>query len=208
MRTLYLSFILLCVCAKANAQSYYKELTTDRVTINKPDEIITAYTKPAKGEVTAEPEREYVWYSAGRIHNTQGGYSGKLLNGGYSSQYPGKNLKEQGEYSNGLKNGEWRSWYQNGKLKEISIWCNGVKHGRFSEFDENGNLLKSGSYRNGLLHGDVASFNGKDSSTVAYYKNGKPAVKKKLNISAKKMVPGFLKKKQKAKKEGEPDNKN
>ncbi len=208
MRTICLSFILLCLFMKADAQSYYKELTTDRVTINKPDEIITAYTKPARGEISAEPEREYTWYSAGRIHRTQGGYSGKPLNGEYSAQYPGKNLKEQGEYLNGLKNGEWRSWYENGKLKDINVWHNGVKHGMFSEYDQNGNLLKSGSYRNGLLHGDVTSFNGKDSSTVAYYKNGELAVKKKLHISAKKMVLGFLKKKEKAKKEEEPDNKN
>ncbi|PWG78043.1 toxin-antitoxin system YwqK family antitoxin [Pararcticibacter amylolyticus] len=175
--------------------SQYSDIIINKVTINNPGETISASVKPQKGRVRTDPDKQYTWYSAGKLHVTQGGFSGKLLNGPYSSWYEDKNLKEKGEFRGGLRQGTWNTWAENGVLRETVTWWAGVRDGKFSEYDSTGKLLKKGSYRNGLLHGDLWTYVSKDSSTVSYYRNGKPAVKKKIKLNVKKLVPGFLKKK-------------
>ncbi len=192
MKPFCLSAVLLLFTCTLYGQSYYKDLVTDRVTITGPDSTVSAFVKPVKA-VKTRPEKYYWWYSANRITVTQGGYSGKLLNGPYTAYYPDKNLKEQGGFLAGLKEGKWSSWNENGILRETVYWESGVKDGSFSEYDEKGNLLKSGYYRNGLQDGNVTSYLGKDSTSVTYYKKGQPAVKKKIHLHPGKLVPGFLK---------------
>jgi antitoxin component YwqK of YwqJK toxin-antitoxin module len=68
----------------------------------------------------------YYWYSANSIHSTQGGFSGKLLDGEYDEYYPDKGLKEQGLFKKGLKSGTWKDWNADGTLKAEANWKNGV----------------------------------------------------------------------------------
>jgi hypothetical protein len=168
--------------AAVTGQSYYKDISVNKVTITSADQTIVAYTEPVKGEVNRDPAKSFFWYSGNQINRTQGGFSGKLLNGPYAVYYPGKNLKEQGQFKNGLQQGEWRSWYMNGKLKEISRWRNGVKAGRFEEFNEQGLISRSGRYGGGELQGKVRIYSSKDSSSSIIYKDGlvqtKPAKKR------------------------------
>jgi hypothetical protein len=74
---------------------------------------------------STKPKLLYYWFSGNMIHVTQGGYSGKLLNGQYTEYYPDKNLKEQGAYKKGLKDGVWKSWNDDGSLAVAITW----KHG-------------------------------------------------------------------------------
>lgn len=198
MRNFYLSVVLFLSVLYVQGQSYNKELVLDRITVNESEQTITAFTKPVKAEFSPLPDRNYSWFSAGRIKSTQGGFSGKLLNGPYSVFYPDKNLKEKGQYAKGLKQGAWSAWNENGNLSAILNWDRGIRNGRFKEYDTSGTLIKSGKYHKGLLHGEIKTYQGQDSTAVVFYKNGKPAVKKKSNIKWKKLVPAFLKKKDKA----------
>ncbi|BAU54904.1 toxin-antitoxin system YwqK family antitoxin [Mucilaginibacter gotjawali] len=69
----------------------------------------------------------YYWYNASRVHSTQGGYSGQLLNGLYTEYYPNRNLKEQGVFKKGLKDGLWKSWNKDGTLKQATNWHKGIE---------------------------------------------------------------------------------
>lgn len=68
----------------------------------------------------------YFWYDANLIHSTQGGYSGKLLNGEYAEYYLNKNLKEKGSFKKGLKDGDWRIWNEDGTLAQRATWKKGM----------------------------------------------------------------------------------
>jgi len=81
-------------------------------------------TEDASGLKT---DRRYTWFDKGAIGNTQGGYSGKLLHGVYTSWYlPSKQLKEKGEYVYGLKEGIWLYWAESGQIRETENWKKGV----------------------------------------------------------------------------------
>lgn len=174
MRYVILIILLLYFASTGRAQSYYR--LNDKVTINSPEGTLTAFTKPVKRAIRVENHKFYYWYSANEIRNTQGGYSGKVLNGSYSASYINKNLKEQGEFKKGLRTGRWKAWYANGKLKETTFWKSGLKQGAFSQYAEDGSIQKSGDYKNGELHGKVTSYI-KDSIQVSHYKKGQLIVK-------------------------------
>lgn len=71
-------------------------------------------------------DRFYSWYDKGIIGSTQGGYSGKLLHGDYTSHYSGtKQLSTKGEYKMGLKTGKWKRWDTEGNLLEVQRWRKG-----------------------------------------------------------------------------------
>lgn len=69
----------------------------------------------------------YYWYNAGLVHSTQGGYSGRLLNGLFTEYYPNRNLKEQGVFKKGLRDGLWKSWNKDGSLKQATNWQKGIE---------------------------------------------------------------------------------
>jgi hypothetical protein len=142
------------------------------VHINTADKNIVAEVMPLKSDPTPDPSNFYYWYGAGTIHQTQGGYSGKLLNGKYSEYYPSKNLKEQGSFKKGLKNDVWESWDENGNLKELYTYRNGEKTGLFNLYDEKGARTQTGTYNKNLLNGKV-TFYTKDSTKIVRYKDGK-----------------------------------
>lgn len=146
--------------------------TNIAVHISNNDKTIVAEVRPLKSLPTPEPSNYYYWYSSNVIHQTQGGYSGKLLNGTYNEYYPNKNIKEQGAFNKGLKNGTWKSWDDNGNLKQLFTYCNGQKTGPFSIYNETGLLVQSGKYSNDQLDGKI-TFYSKDSTRVVTYKNGK-----------------------------------
>jgi antitoxin component YwqK of YwqJK toxin-antitoxin module len=96
-----------------------------KVRIALPDKTILAEINPSSNP-SVKSNLFYYWYEANVIHNTQGGFSGKLLNGSYIEYYPNKNLKEQGTFKKGLKTGAWKSWNEDGTLAINSIWKNGI----------------------------------------------------------------------------------
>lgn len=156
------------------------EKQTSRVTTVEADHSITAYVLPIKREPVMDPDVTYYWFKAGRIHHTQRGYSGRLLNGHFSSFYLTKNLKEEGDFKKGIKSGFWRSWRENGILERSAYYRNGQENGRFFAYGDSGEVKQTGRMKDGKLHGNVKMYVSQDSVTNVYYKNGAMAVKKKL----------------------------
>jgi antitoxin component YwqK of YwqJK toxin-antitoxin module len=168
----------------------------NKVRISAEDKTIQAELKPVKSDPDIETDRLYYWYSSNIIHTTQGGFSGKLLNGKYTEYYLNKNLKEQGAFIKGLKDGIWTNWDENGIITQFYTWKKGVKDGEFNLYNERGKLRQTGSYDNNLLDGKIKTYSETGSSTVIVYNDGivvknEPSkfwqkIKQKLNIFKKK----------------------
>jgi len=121
----YIILIFLCfLCCGAFAQKL-PDYGLNKVRITQPDKIIVAEIEPVSSDPAIKPNLLYYWYSANAVHTTQGGFSGKLLNGQYTEYYPDRNLKEQGEFKKGLKDGVWKSWNIDGTIAVTTTW----KHG-------------------------------------------------------------------------------
>jgi hypothetical protein len=123
----------------------------DKVHIINNDQNILAETIPVNSEPDLYNDRFYFWYSSNRIHSTQGGYSGRLLNGNYKEFYPSKALKEEGCFKEGLKDGIWKTWNEDGNLAQQYTWKKGLLSGKFIICDEKGYIKQSGKYKNGIL---------------------------------------------------------
>ncbi len=119
--------ILICFLAAnyAHAQRF-PDLGIVKVHLTESDKVIVAEIAPISNPPKAKSNLYYHWYSANAIYQTQGGYSGTLLNGLYTEFYLNKNLKEQGFFKNGLKNKVWKSWNEDGTLSQSVVWKNGV----------------------------------------------------------------------------------
>lgn len=115
----------------------------------------------------------YHWYNANMIHVTQGGYSGKLLNGTYTELYLNKNVKVQGSFKNGLMHNTWKTWNINGLLINVYNWDEGIMNGEFRLYDGKGKVLEKGTYKKGRLNGLVRTYSEPDSVKVVNYADGK-----------------------------------
>lgn len=93
----------------------------------------------------------YFWCKAQKIFDTQGGYSGKLIDGKFNKFYHSGQLAEQGFFKRGLKDGEWKIWHPNGLLKQVSTYKEGKINGRLVKFDEAGNVTAEQKYKRGKL---------------------------------------------------------
>jgi antitoxin component YwqK of YwqJK toxin-antitoxin module len=121
----------------------YPEIGLYKVHIALPDKTIVAEIEPVSSKDNIKTDRFYYWYSSNEIHFTQGGYSGKLLNGMYNEFFLNKNLKQQGTFKKGLKDGTWKSWNEDGSLNEISKWKNGrIVHIDSTSFWKKVNVFK------------------------------------------------------------------
>ena len=111
-----LIIIVFCCVAKTMFGQDLPNSGFEKVRLLDAGNVIVAEIKVSNKSVHAKKDLFYAWYQANAIHSTQGGYSGKLLNGLYTEYYQNKNLKEQGTYKNGLKTGSWRDWKEDGTL--------------------------------------------------------------------------------------------
>jgi len=98
-----------------------------RARLTDSDKTIEAEYNPVEHLPSVKSNLFYYWYNASRVHATQGGYSGQLLNGLYTEYYLNRNLKEQGIFKKGLKDGLWKSWNQDGTLKQATNWNKGLE---------------------------------------------------------------------------------
>lgn len=180
---LALTAVFIFSIGSASGQRDGKNLLSHKIIVNQDDCTIVAYVKPVRG-LPVETDKLYYWFSANKIKSTQGGYSGKLLNGDYRSSYPNKNLKELGYFYKGLKTGIWKSWSQSGKLNEDYTWNFGRKNGIYHKYDSLGRVLEKGKYRNDVLNGKQEILVG-DSTKTVYYNRGKVTTPTSI-------VPGFI----------------
>lgn len=107
-----------------------------------------------KREKKLKSDRFYFWYKAQAIHSTQGGSSGELLNGVYTSFWRNNQLYEKGNFETGLKNGDWKLWNLKGELVRTDFFKDGIlkkttfhnsKHLTYIEFSRKRTLK---SYQN------------------------------------------------------------
>ncbi|MDT3403750.1 toxin-antitoxin system YwqK family antitoxin [Mucilaginibacter terrae] len=190
-----LLILLLWIPFVATAQKQM-DYDPDKIRITEPDKTIIAHTTTDKADANYR-DRLYYWYGSNTIHQTQGSFSGKLLNGQYQEFYPNKNLHEQGKFKKGLKHGVWQSWNEQGGLKEHTTWKEGQKAGYFELFNNNGQLLKSGTYKNNVLNGKISNYKGTDSVQTVKYKAGKLVIADTSKTSLWQRVKHFRFKKKK-----------
>lgn len=115
----------------------------------------------------------YFWYANNQLHNTLGGYDGRLLDGYYQSFYlHSNNLSSKGSFNEGLKTGQWTEWYQNGLIREISNWKNGLRDGITETFDSIGNKVSSKRYVKGEVHGVYCLFDSYGNMSYKIIVNG------------------------------------
>lgn len=93
-----------------------------------------------------DKSKVYFWYKSQKVHNTQGGASGELLHGVFSSFYNSKQLHSQGKFFRGLKTGRWNYWRENGKFTKIESWLKG-RLLSVKIFSEDGMLKKELKYK-------------------------------------------------------------
>lgn len=165
---------------------------TREVVLNTIDTIKKIRIFIVNPTMRAAPNKFYAWYQKQVVLQTQGSWSGKLLQGNYEAFYPNHSLLEQGNYEKGIKIGLWKKWYSNGRLQQQYNWVNGLRHGTFKTYDVNGNLIEKGQYKKGKLHGSL--FKTVDQKTTKErYRNGKLLLKKKKKTAAKASKPIPLK---------------
>ena len=150
----------------------FPKLDIYKVHLNDSDRYIVAEIIPLEKLPKSYPYKFYYWFSSSTIKTTQGGYSGELLNGGFSEYYGNKNLRQQGEFIAGLKDKDWRLWNEEGFLTKKESWRSGVKEGPFILYNEKGNIKQQGNYHLGRLNGKVISYFPKDSSNTVIYRGG------------------------------------
>jgi antitoxin component YwqK of YwqJK toxin-antitoxin module len=147
-----LTLIFLSMVGVASAQKI-PDYGFNKIRIALSDKIIQADLTPLKSDPKTESDKTYYWSSSNAIHTSQGGFSGKLLNGDYAEYYLNKNLKEQGSFKGGLKHGVWKSWNEGGILVESFSWVDGSRTGEFELFSTYTNEGKAETvdYKNGKV---------------------------------------------------------
>ncbi len=185
--------LALLILIAVNFAAYGQKIpeTGINVRITQADKTIVAEIKAVNAEFKINPAATYFWYGSNTIHQTQGGFSARLLNGTYNEYYLNKNLKEQGVFNKGLKTGLWKDWSENGLLLQTVTYSKGIRSGPFLLYDETGKPKQSGKYKNNEFEGPISTFN-KDVVSVTLYKNGKAVPNKathsfwnKLNLFKK-----------------------
>ncbi|WP_437921191.1 toxin-antitoxin system YwqK family antitoxin [Sphingobacterium sp. LRF_L2] len=162
---------------KAQAELEFFENLQNRITINQDNGAKEVFTVTPK-VIKAKSNALYYWYQSQKIQQTQGGYTGKLLDGQYTFFYPSKQLAKQGSYKRGLAHGQWKAWNNNNRLSKEETWKKGHQNGEASYYDEQGHLLSRGQMKEGTWNGKVWTFSPADTTYQwAYYKAGKPISK-------------------------------
>lgn len=186
INSIYLAIVFLGTMHAAKGQHYVKDILTHKVVVNQPEYSIVAYVKPVK-KVSLDTDRKYYWFSHNHINSTQGGFSGKLLNGSYQEFYAKKQLKESGNLEKGLKTGIWKNWNEKGTLNNDYTWKSGRRNGLYHKYDSVGKVQEQGTYKNDLLNGRQKSYTA-DGVKEILYKKGKVTEPKKLRM------PNFMRK--------------
>ncbi|WP_121810186.1 toxin-antitoxin system YwqK family antitoxin [Mucilaginibacter kameinonensis] len=189
-------FLLLFLLLSGSVMAQMPDYGLYNIHITDSTKTVKTQVNPVSGSVNPRAGLLYYWFGGNIIHEQQGGFSGKLLNGTYEESDNHHHLIVQGAFKNGLKDGTWKSWTEGGRLSGVITWDEGIKNGKFAYYDANGNETQSGRYDRGLLDGKIVYHAGLDSVKTIVYKNGKVVPPK--TGSFLKRINIFKKKKEKA----------
>jgi effector-binding domain-containing protein len=184
MNRIYLRFLqlfvwgMLCSGTVLGQSSYVESMLTHKVTVHYPGHTVTAHVEPVE-KISVSSNRLYYWFSGNQVNITEGGYSGKPLNGSYEDLYDNKNLKESGNFEDGLKTGLWKSWTEEGLLINEFTFRKGAKNGPYVKYDVKGKVMEKGTYQDDLLNGRQEIITA-DSTKVVHYKQGKVRPQKSI----------------------------
>lgn len=196
MKFLYFTLLgLLACCLPSSAQrfhDYFDPENYNHTLTYDGFKAVFHLQSPGKSPGAIESGVKYAWFSGNKIAWTQGGYSGKLLDGPYTEFYQNKTLKTKGSFDMGLRKGEWRSWTEQGVLDSVVNYSNGVLNGYFERYNLDGSPKESGKYRKGLLDGKLERHISKDSVQVLKYDKGKISLQRPSKIKA--WIKRFFKK--------------
>ncbi len=166
-----------------NINNCSARIATSPVYINSPDSSVHAHAITSEVKCKAKMGHSYYWYNMNSILSSDGGFSGRLLHGSYTSYYKNHNLKCQGVFDRGLKQGIWTTWNLNGKVSERTHYSMGVADGSRELYDSSGQRTMRIYYRNGKRTGKTTIFSQDSSDSVIRYKNGVAIVPKIKNDS-------------------------
>lgn len=180
---IFFALIMLITAYGFSQKEIPKEDKTYTMEINSKDfieKITIARQNPSR--LKTNNLRWYYWYLNNSVHFSEGGYSGKLLQGSYISYYKNMNLRSNGNFRNGLMHGVWKSWYESGKAKSVVSWKKGVKQGCSTTYSQDGNTRIEEKYRRGLLVGKQYVFeNGVLISSKKFRKGAEKISKNEMN---------------------------
>jgi hypothetical protein len=163
---------LLCVFMLSMTHCAARPPRISAIYINSPDSSVHAHVLEEREPRRVDPSARYYWYNRNSIFSSQGGFSGRLLHGTYTSYYAGKGLQCKGEFFKGLKTGTWLRWYNNGIISERLHYKNGLLHGASEYYDTSGSLTMRIYYRKGARAGKTTIFSQDNHDSVIRYKNG------------------------------------
>jgi hypothetical protein len=139
-------------------------------------------------EISPKDNVMYYWTKYRKVHHTEGGYAGQLLNGKYEEYFISGQLKTNGAFKKGAKVGEWKSWFENGVTEEINSWVKGLMHGKYIKYYDDGKIKEEGRFKFGLKHGTVFQYDIEGHKEKLKFKNGKQvdsAFKKNKRVEEK-----------------------
>lgn len=169
----HLKHVMLCVVITlVNILCCNARVSTSPVYINSPDSSVHAHVVNTASACKPQMGRRYYWYNMNTIISSEGGFSGRLLHGNYTSYFHNHNLKSQGNFENGLKHGIWINWFVNGRVKERTRYSHGLVDGHRELYDSTGHLSTRMYYRNGQRAGKTKIFRQDGTDSTIRYKNG------------------------------------
>jgi antitoxin component YwqK of YwqJK toxin-antitoxin module len=128
--------------------------------------------KTEMSQLKTDPFLTYYWYNKTGLHQSQGFYSGYLLDGEFMDIELSGNIIIKGALSNGLKNGIWVVNNKKDGIMQFQTWRNGVQHGKLEEYNSDHQLIKTCSFKNGLQHGWYILYENNIIITKTYFRNG------------------------------------
>lgn len=145
-------------------------IPTSTITLTDSIQTIRFSLRSETEQLKLSDDCTYYWFEANKIHRTQAGYSGKLLNGFFVRYDLSGNLLEKGLFKNGLKEGIWKEWHPDGNIKSIVSWEDGIREGPIYNYNPAGYLTSEYQFKNDQLNGQAILFNdsGKMRLTIKY----------------------------------------
>ena len=145
---IYVSFFCL-IHFNGNAQ---KDFQPDKYrNAHVENDVSASQFRISVNKVRTTTHKYYYWYDNKAVHETQGAYSGYVLDGDYKEfSYPTNNLVKKGSFRKGLKHGNWIEWNKDGTIKETSTWKKGILNGNKSYYNDSGAIKKTEKYHNGI----------------------------------------------------------
>lgn len=140
---------------------------------NNGDFYSEGYLEPSGTHIHTSNKKTYTWFAGGQLHQTQGNYKDRLLDGTYTDSYANKQLAQKGTYKKGLQRGNWSKWREDGTLSFYSHYKKGQLNHYQISYDSVGFPAKRIHYRKGIKQGLEQNYEEGKWKSVGRYKNGK-----------------------------------